>query len=89
MPDSVTGYEFEDGKNQSVSFSRIPRCRIESDLDLDVTDGSNAGIHVHGTTADGLEKIYKQVIAWKYSLSSLEPQVFVMCKGKGILSFFS
>ncbi|KAL8150963.1 hypothetical protein V2J09_020771 [Rumex salicifolius] len=82
LPDYVTRYEFVDARDQLISFANLPLSLSDDYPIPDVAAGLKVRHYLHGTTSDGLEQIYKQILAWKYSLSSAQPEIFVLCKGR-------
>ncbi|XP_010252648.1 PREDICTED: protein ENHANCED DOWNY MILDEW 2 isoform X2 [Nelumbo nucifera] len=75
VPQSVANYHFVDAKDEPISFSVLP---IQWDKD-ESADDIKQHIFLHGT-ADGLQKIYKQVTAWKFDLSHGQPEISVLTK---------
>ncbi|KAM0942528.1 putative [histone H3]-lysine(4) N-trimethyltransferase chromatin regulator PHD family [Dioscorea sansibarensis] len=76
VPYSVTGYSFIDESNAPVSFGVLP---IQFD-DAGEPDACDAQVFLQGSADGGLQKIYKQVIAWKLQLEGQLPEVFVLSK---------
>lgn len=78
VPDSVTNYHFVDHMEDPVSFSMLP---------LQWNDGQIPEVlctqlFLCGTADDGLQQIYKKVIAWKFELSNALPEILVLSKEK-------
>ena len=78
LPNCVRDYYFLDYKDEPISFSILP---------LQWSEDENPGglkmmIYLMGSAHDGLQKIHKQVIAWKFELSNVEPEIFVLSKDK-------
>ncbi|KAF8391638.1 hypothetical protein HHK36_023944 [Tetracentron sinense] len=76
VPRSVTNYHFVDDKDEPISFSILP---IEWS-GCDRPDGMKLQIFLHGAADSGLQKIYKQVTAWKFELSDEQPEISVLSK---------
>ncbi|PIA65279.1 hypothetical protein AQUCO_00100630v1 [Aquilegia coerulea] len=73
---SVSTYHFVDDKDELISFSVLPVQWCEDEK----LDSINNVVFLSGTADDGFQKIYKQVTAWKFDLSDLQPQVSVLSK---------
>ncbi|XP_050375282.1 uncharacterized protein LOC126792847 [Argentina anserina] len=76
-PYSVSEYHFVDEKAECVSFHVLP---------LQWSDGERQGgekvkIFLHGTADNGFQIICKHVIAWKFDISSEEPEILVLSEG--------
>ncbi|XP_019079245.1 protein ENHANCED DOWNY MILDEW 2 isoform X5 [Vitis vinifera] len=78
LPNCIRDYYFVDYKDEPISFSILP---LQWSKDEN-PDGLKMMIFLRGSAYDGLQKIYKQVIAWKFELSSVEPEIFVLSKDK-------
>ncbi|XP_058208752.1 protein ENHANCED DOWNY MILDEW 2-like [Rhododendron vialii] len=76
VPHSVSNYHFVNDKDEPVSFSQLP-VRWNDGEGL---DGERKQIFLHGDTDNGLQKIHKQVMAWKFDLSDENPQILVLSK---------
>ncbi|PON94145.1 DNA (cytosine-5)-methyltransferase [Trema orientale] len=76
LPLSVANYHFVDDKDEPVSFSVLPIQWRESEP----IDGKKLQVFLHGTADNGLQKIYKRVIAWKFDLSNVKPEISVLSK---------
>lgn len=76
VPHSVSNYHFVNNKEEPVSFSQLP-VRWNDGEGL---DGERKQIFLHGATDNGLQKIHKQVMAWKFDLSDEKPQILVLSK---------
>lgn len=77
LPQSVTNYHFEDHNKSPISFSKLPL-----NNPTDSSSSSKKSIFLNGVIDDGMQKIYKQVIAWKFDLSSEKPEISVLSKDK-------
>ncbi|CAA6661570.1 unnamed protein product [Spirodela intermedia] len=78
MPGVVTEYHFVDEKDEPVCFSLLPVQWSEDEI----VDVQNEKVFLQGKTDDGLQKIYKQVVAWKVEILGNGPQVKVLSKDK-------
>ncbi|KAK2985429.1 hypothetical protein RJ640_006067 [Escallonia rubra] len=76
LPDCVTDYHFVDEKGQPVSFSVLP---LQWSND-ETPEGLSTQAFLRGTADDGLQQIYKKVIAWKLELSYVLPEIYVLTK---------
>ncbi|CAA3017311.1 ENHANCED DOWNY MILDEW 2 [Olea europaea subsp. europaea] len=76
LPRSVSVYEFEVGKNEPVSFAELPVQWKNGET----PDGKQKQIFLRGSFDKGLQKIYKQVIAWKFDLLNEKPEISVLTK---------
>lgn len=76
LPLSVENYHFADHKNEPVSFSALPILWSEDEG----VDNKNVQVFLHGSADNGLQKIYKPVIAWKFDLSNVKPEISVLSK---------
>ena len=76
VPNIVSNYHFVDDKDEPISFSELP---VQWN-DSDGLDRKTKQIFLHGTTDNGLQKIYKQVKAWKFDLSAEKPEILVLAK---------
>ncbi|KAK3005376.1 hypothetical protein RJ639_017287 [Escallonia herrerae] len=76
LPDCVTDYHFVDEKGQPTSFSILP-LRWNNDETL---EGSGTQAFLRGIADNGLQQIYKKVIAWKLELSYVLPEIYVLTK---------
>ncbi|KAL2495850.1 Protein ENHANCED DOWNY MILDEW 2 [Forsythia ovata] len=76
LPRTVSSYEFEVGKDEPISFAELPVQWKKGET----PEGKQKQIFLRGSTDKGLQKIYKQVIAWKFDLSNEKPEVSVLTK---------
>ncbi|KAG2678170.1 hypothetical protein I3760_12G131600 [Carya illinoinensis] len=76
LPQWVSNYYFEDDKDEPISFAVLPIQWKEGESQY----GNKELIFLHGTTDNGLQKIYKHVIAWRFDLSDVNPQIYVLSK---------
>ncbi|GAV74612.1 DNMT1-RFD domain-containing protein [Cephalotus follicularis] len=82
LPESVANYHFVDQNGAPISFDVLPLQWEEGDPWL--SRDSVSRVSLLGTCDNGLQNIYKQVIAWKFELSCalLQPQISVLSKDK-------
>ncbi|OVA09237.1 zinc finger protein [Macleaya cordata] len=78
VPQFVTNYHFVDDKDEPISFCYLPIQWSEDES----PDSMETQIFLHGTADSGLQKIYKQVIAWKFELLDEHPEIAVLSKEK-------
>ncbi|KAK9155443.1 hypothetical protein Sjap_002923 [Stephania japonica] len=77
---SVTDYHFLDEKEVLVSFTVLPiQWGGDSDGILEPFEGQ---VFLRGTADNGLQKIFKQVIAWRFELVDEIPDISVFSKEK-------
>ncbi|CAA2998858.1 ENHANCED DOWNY MILDEW 2 [Olea europaea subsp. europaea] len=75
-PRSVGIYEFVDGEGEPISFAELPIQWKEGEA----PDGKQKQIFLRGSFDKGLQKIYKQVVTWKFDLSNEKPEISVLTK---------
>lgn len=74
LPDAVSDYYFCDGEDEPLSFVKLPVQWNENERST-----SNAQpIFLSGTADNGLQKLYKQVKAWKFDFSKANPEILVL-----------
>uniref|UniRef100_A0A5B7BGT9 Zinc finger PHD-type domain-containing protein n=1 Tax=Davidia involucrata TaxID=16924 RepID=A0A5B7BGT9_DAVIN len=73
---TVSNYYFVDDKDEPISFSELPVQWNEGES----PEGKREQTFLHGTADNGLQKIYKQVTAWKFDLSDAKPEILVLSK---------
>ncbi|XP_054819328.1 protein ENHANCED DOWNY MILDEW 2-like isoform X3 [Prosopis cineraria] len=78
IPVCVDNYYFIDDKYQPVSLSILPLHMSMDEIRCD----SGTTIYLRGTADGGLKEIFKQIIAWKFELSSVQPEISVLSKDK-------
>ncbi|KAJ8754933.1 hypothetical protein K2173_015445 [Erythroxylum novogranatense] len=74
---SVSNYYFLDDKNEPISFCSLPIQLTETE---GVDDKKRTDIFLHGAVDNGLQKICKEVMAWKFDLTNATPDIFVLTK---------
>ncbi|KAL5731754.1 hypothetical protein ACHQM5_004454 [Ranunculus cassubicifolius] len=79
---SVTTYHLENNKNEPISFSVLPILWREDEK----PDSIKKEIFLKGIADDGIQKVYKQVTAWRFNLLEKGgPEIYVFSKdGKWI-----
>ncbi|KAH9305007.1 hypothetical protein KI387_009411, partial [Taxus chinensis] len=76
IPKVVENFYFTDENQELISFTVLPNDMDESEI----KDGSKRQVFLEGTADGGLQKVYKQVVAWKLSLQEQKPVVSAMVK---------
>lgn len=76
VPQTVSNYHFGDEKEEPISFHVLPIQWSESERQ----DEKKVQIYLHGYADNGLEKICKPVVAWKFDLSNVKPEISVLLK---------
>ncbi|KAA8524794.1 hypothetical protein F0562_011217 [Nyssa sinensis] len=80
IPDCITNYHFVNFKGEPISFSTLPlQWQWSGD---EIPEGFSAQIFLRGSADDGLQQIYKKVIAWKFELSYALPEIYLLSKDK-------
>lgn len=74
----VSNYHFLDEKDEPVSFSVLP---VQWDEGENAT-GNRMHIFLDGTADNGLRKIYKTVVGWRFDLTNANPEIYVLSKEK-------
>ncbi|KAK9155441.1 hypothetical protein Sjap_002921 [Stephania japonica] len=72
----VTNYYFVDEKEEPIPFSVLP---IQWS-GVKNPDSIKRQVFLHGIADDGLQKIYKQVKAWKFELLDEQPKILVLSR---------
>jgi hypothetical protein len=78
FPDSVDSYWFENDKAQFVSFLNLTLLWSVDEVEC----FSETKVFLRGTTDNGLQKIHKQIIGWRFDLSCEQPMISVLLKQK-------
>ncbi|KAI9083279.1 hypothetical protein K1719_034811 [Acacia pycnantha] len=78
VPEGVNDYYFIDDKYQPVSLSILPLLMSMDEIKCDLA----TTVYLRGTADDGTQEIFKQIIAWKFELSSVQPVISVLSKDK-------
>ncbi|XP_073149237.1 protein ENHANCED DOWNY MILDEW 2 isoform X2 [Henckelia pumila] len=77
---NVSEYEFIFGKDEPISFTELPVGWNKTGTSPFRSLHGKQQIFLQGKTDNGLRKIYKPVIAWKFDLSYAKPQISVLSK---------
>ena len=75
---NVSEYDFVDKNGVPISFAVLPLQWSENEVIGDL----KTHIFLHGDADNGLWKIYNQVVAWKFELSYVLPEILVLSKNK-------
>ncbi|XP_020240370.1 protein ENHANCED DOWNY MILDEW 2 isoform X2 [Cajanus cajan] len=79
VPDLVDSYWFENEKEELVSLSSLTVLWSISEIECDL----EKKVFLRGTTDDGLQKIHKQIIGWRFELShQQQPEILALSKDK-------
>lgn len=78
VPDMVTDYHFINKNEEPVSFSVLQLHWKEGE----VLQEPVLPVFLCGNADDGLQKMYKRVIAWKFELFYVQPEIYVLSKDK-------
>ncbi|XVF21075.1 hypothetical protein REPUB_Repub12eG0059400 [Reevesia pubescens] len=74
----VSEYAFVDQDGAPISFAVLPLQWSENEFIGDL----KTQVFLYGDADNGLQKIYKQVVAWKFELSHALPEISVLSKNK-------
>ncbi|KAL2904814.1 Protein ENHANCED DOWNY MILDEW 2, partial [Bienertia sinuspersici] len=77
IPDSLTNYEFFNQEGDHVSFAFLPLLWRKDEY----VDNMNLRMFLSGVSVDGLQRVYRQVFAWRFELSYVQPEILVLCHG--------
>lgn len=78
----VTDYHFEDENGQPISFAALPMWDEEEENHC----RRRVQVYLGGSADNGLQKIHKLVVAWKFDLSHVQPEILVFSKEKSWLT---
>ncbi|XP_073003721.1 protein ENHANCED DOWNY MILDEW 2-like [Typha latifolia] len=76
MPQAVTNYYFVDREESPISFTVLP---ILLDGEEKLGDPKK-NVFLHGTADGGLQKVYKEVTAWKLEFQGEQPEIAALSK---------
>lgn len=76
--DTISEYYFCDGDDEPLSFSKLPLQWTDSESEN--SSPTTGAIFLRGNADNGLQKLYKQVKAWKYDFSKSNPEISVLSK---------
>lgn len=79
-PECVTNYYFINHREEPVSFSVLPQKWKWNGGEF--LGERETQVFLLGTDDDGLRKIYKRVIAWKFELSYVQPEISMLSKDR-------
>ena len=71
---AVESYHFVDDNDEPISFDALP-------FQFDAADkvcSFNKDVYLRGSTHGGLQRVYKQVVAWKLGLDGVSPEITVL-----------
>ncbi|GMI66267.1 ENHANCED DOWNY MILDEW 2 [Hibiscus trionum] len=74
----VSDYAFVNHDGQPISFAVLPLQWSENE----VIGQNKTQVFLDGVADNGLQKIYKQVVAWKFELSYAMPEILVLANNK-------
>lgn len=74
LPDAISDYYFCDGEDEPLSFVKLPVQWNENER----STSDAQPIFLSGTADNGLQKLYKQVKAWKFDFSKANPEISVL-----------
>uniref|UniRef100_A0A2P2LWL4 Uncharacterized protein MANES_15G064900 n=6 Tax=Rhizophora mucronata TaxID=61149 RepID=A0A2P2LWL4_RHIMU len=77
VPLLVSNYHFVDEKNEPISFALLP---IQWNKDEGVDGEKKDEMFLYGNMDNGLQRIYKEVVAWKFDLLDAIPEISVCTK---------
>ncbi|XP_030550105.2 protein ENHANCED DOWNY MILDEW 2-like [Rhodamnia argentea] len=77
MLEKISTYYFEDHENEPVSFAVLPARWGHGECSKDAAAET---IFMHGTSDNGLRKIYREVKSWRFDLGGSIPEVWVLSK---------
>ena len=78
VAECITNYYLTNHRGDPVSFSILPLQWSEGDIIGDL----ETQVFLRGNGDDGLQRIYKLVVAWKFELSYVQPEICVLSKEK-------
>ena len=76
LSETVSEYYLMNEEEQPICFSVLPIKWSENEG----LDAHASPVYLHGSIDNGLQKIYKQVVAWKVDIRSIHPQVWLLSK---------
>lgn len=84
VPDSVTNYHFVNSQNALTSFSVLRLYWNDNDNGNVIGDGDvrPTVVSLLGNSDGGLQSVFKEVIGWKFDLSFLVTEVYMLFKGR-------
>ncbi|XP_074285120.1 protein ENHANCED DOWNY MILDEW 2-like [Silene latifolia] len=79
FPECVTDYAFVNRAEEHVSLACLPLLLRKDE----VVDNGTTQVFLSCVCDEGLRKIYKEVLGWRYEISYARPEISVLCKGSG------
>ncbi|XP_061338151.1 protein ENHANCED DOWNY MILDEW 2-like [Gastrolobium bilobum] len=75
----VSNYHLEDEKDMPVSFSVLPVQWGDSE---NSDDANKEQVFLHGLADNGPQKIFMQVMGWRFDLSNAKPEISLLSKDR-------
>ncbi|KAI7729927.1 hypothetical protein M8C21_031286 [Ambrosia artemisiifolia] len=75
FPDAVSDYYFNDKDDEPLSFSKLPVQWNDNE-----SSSADLPIFLRGKVDNGLGRLYQQVKAWKFDISTSIPEILVLSK---------
>lgn len=72
----VDYYYLVDEKDEPISFTDVPILWSKDDI----PDGRKDKIYLYGVADNGLQKLFKQILAWNFNIYSVKPEIYVLTK---------
>ncbi|XP_076931696.1 uncharacterized protein LOC143596927 [Bidens hawaiensis] len=76
LPEIVSDYYFYDAEDNPVSFAKLPVQWSNGER----SHNKKTTIYLKGNTDNGLQRLHKQVKAWKYEFFNSKPEISVLSK---------
>ena len=84
VPNCVKNYHFVNNKEEPISFTTLPIrwSPNESFVDAEksLVQAEKYVFLLASVDDDGLQKVYKRVVAWRFDLSFVQPEIYVLSK---------
>ncbi|KAK9057202.1 hypothetical protein SSX86_024569 [Deinandra increscens subsp. villosa] len=77
LPEVVSNYYFYDEEDEPVPFTDLP---VQWSNGHESSDDSNNKIYLRGKIDNGLQRVHKQVKAWKFEFLKGNPEISVLSK---------
>ncbi|PON48472.1 Cdk-activating kinase assembly factor [Parasponia andersonii] len=78
VPNCVTNYHFVNEKGEPVSFTVLPLQWSPNETVVQ----SERQVFLLASVDDGLQQAYKKVVAWRFDLSYVQPEIYVLSKDR-------
>ncbi|RAL43133.1 hypothetical protein DM860_009915 [Cuscuta australis] len=75
IPECITNYLFYDSNGIPASFALLP---LQWDASSRGSDSSSTHLFICGVEDEGIQKIYKKVVVWKFEFSYHQPEIYVL-----------